>query len=74
MDPFPYFPAVIWLLMAGAVIVQVAYGVVLDRAWRPWYRRSENPIGFWSVIAIQTVLLLGLAIVWIVIIRSDSHG
>lgn len=68
-----YFSAVIWLLFAGFIIAQIAYGVVLDKSCRPRYRMRTNPIRFWSVIAIQTVLLLSLAIVRIFVIGPESN-
>ena len=67
-----YIPWLIWLAMATVVAGQVVRGVALDSLWRPWYRRVENPQGFWTVIVIQTALLLTMALVWTWIIASEG--
>ena len=64
---------IVWLIMVGLVSGQVVWGVVLDGRWRQWYRRKENPVGFWTVIGIQSVMLLVAAIVWILIIQSEPQ-
>jgi hypothetical protein len=58
-------------LIVAALIGQILYGVVLDRSWRPWYRRKDNPVGFWTIIAIQTVMLLAIAIGLILVMASE---
>jgi hypothetical protein len=62
-----------WLVMVALVVAQAVCGVVLGGNWRPWYRKSENPRGFWTVIAIQSVMLLALALGWILIHESERH-
>jgi len=48
----------IWVFGAGGIIWQLSRGIVLDRSWKPKYRRSENPVAFWIGIAFQSLLIL----------------
>jgi hypothetical protein len=66
-----YGPLIIWLEMAGFLLTQVICGVVLDGAWRPWYRRNKDAVGFWTVITIQTVGLLAVGTIGAVISLSS---
>ena len=51
-------PLVIALLVTSILVYQLASGNVLHRGWRVWYRRSEDPKAYWTILLIQTALAL----------------
>jgi hypothetical protein len=57
----------IWLLGLGIFITAKAIsGEVLGNRFQIWYRRKENPMGFWTVLVIQIALwliLIGFTII-----------
>ena len=67
-----YVPWLAWLVLAAIVAAQAVHGVALDSFWRPRFRKAENPRGFWAIIAIQTVILVGMAALWAWIIASEG--
>jgi H+/Cl- antiporter ClcA len=69
-----FVPWIFWLAMVGLVIGQVVCGVVLGHNWRPWYRRSDDPRRFWTVIAVQTLMLVAIGSLWAFIFLTDRHG
>lgn len=72
MRVMEFLPWLVWLTLACVVVFQAIRGVALDGALRPLFRRSENPKSFWAVIAIQTIWLFALALVWVWINASKS--
>jgi hypothetical protein len=52
------FAAVVIAAMVGIVVYQIISGEVLDRSWKVWATRDEQPGRYWLGIAFQLLLVL----------------
>ncbi|HEX8913316.1 MAG TPA: hypothetical protein VF796_13225 [Humisphaera sp.] len=50
------------LVMVTLIAWQIGTGNVLGGDWRVWFRRSERPVMFWSVVAFQTLAAVLVAL------------
>ncbi len=50
--------------MAGTVVYQIISGKVLDRRWKVWATRDEQPRRYWLMIAFQLIFVLIPIVIW----------
>jgi hypothetical protein len=46
------------ILLWGVLLYQLSTGKLLARNWRVWTTRKEQPILYWSVVAVQGLAIL----------------
>jgi hypothetical protein len=53
-----FFCAVVIAAMVGGVVYQIVSGKVLDRSWKVWATRAEQPGRYWFGVAFQSIIVL----------------
>lgn len=54
------FTVLICTTMIGLVVYQLAFGKLLDRAWKVRATRQERPLLYWVSLAFQVAVTAGL--------------
>ena len=52
------------VLVTSVLVYQLASGIVLNRGWRVWYRRSDDPKAYWTILLTQAGLALLILTSW----------
>jgi hypothetical protein len=59
-------------LFVGEIIYELSSGKLLARGWKVYTKRQDNPMLYWSSIALQTFLALFLLCLFVLVVLGTK--
>jgi hypothetical protein len=60
-------------LLIGETVYEIATGNLLARGWKPYLRREQNPMVYWSTIGLQVFIISVVVCFFCLLLLSPNH-